>query len=75
MVTSGLPERNGNSHAQQLAYLALDILSYMATFMVEGITQSVDLRIGLHTGKRGHLYPQAINQIDRHLSQNGHLTV
>uniref|UniRef100_F7B751 Guanylyl cyclase C n=1 Tax=Monodelphis domestica TaxID=13616 RepID=F7B751_MONDO len=51
MVASGLPERNGNRHAVDIAKMALDILSFMGTFELQHLPGlPVWIRIGVHSG-------------------------
>lgn len=51
-MTSGLPKRNGNRHAEELANLALDLVHLMternAVFLDN---ETISLRIGINTGK------------------------
>ena len=52
MVASGLPKRNGNRHAGEIANMALDILSSVGTFKMRHMPEvPVRIRIGLHSGK------------------------
>ena len=51
MVVSGLPERNGNEHASEIALMALELLDAIKTFKIRHRPeQQLKLRIGLHTG-------------------------
>ncbi|KAM9671733.1 guanylyl cyclase C [Trichechus inunguis] len=51
MVASGLPKRNGNRHAVDIAKMALDIVSFMGTFQLEHLPGlPVWIRIGVHSG-------------------------
>ncbi|XP_015996027.2 heat-stable enterotoxin receptor [Rousettus aegyptiacus] len=51
MVASGLPKRNGNRHAVDIARMALDILSFMGTFELEHLPGlPIWIRIGVHSG-------------------------
>ncbi|XP_069739147.1 retinal guanylyl cyclase 1-like [Phaenicophaeus curvirostris] len=51
MVASGLPKRNGNRHAGEIANMALDILSSVGTFRMRHMPEvPVRIRIGLHSG-------------------------
>lgn len=53
MVASGLPKRNGDRHAVDIADMALDMLSFVKTFELlhlPGIP--LWIRIGVHSGKR-----------------------
>uniref|UniRef100_A0A669CG65 Guanylate cyclase n=1 Tax=Oreochromis niloticus TaxID=8128 RepID=A0A669CG65_ORENI len=51
MVASGLPNRNGNRHAVDIAHMALDILSFVGTFELEHLPGiPLWIRIGVHSG-------------------------
>ncbi|XP_068957551.1 guanylyl cyclase C [Petaurus breviceps papuanus] len=51
MVASGLPKRNGNRHAVDIAKMALDILSFMGSFELQHLPGlPVWIRIGVHSG-------------------------
>ncbi|XP_048400881.2 retinal guanylyl cyclase 2-like isoform X3 [Stegostoma tigrinum] len=51
MVVSGLPTRNGNRHAAEIANMSLDILSAVGTFKMRHMPDvPVRIRIGLHSG-------------------------
>ncbi|NWR73898.1 GUC2F cyclase, partial [Centropus unirufus] len=51
MVASGLPKRNGNKHAAEIANMSLDILSSVGTFKMRHMPEiPLKIRIGLHTG-------------------------
>lgn len=52
MVTSGLPKRNGNRHAVDIALMALDMLAFVGSFELlhlPGIP--LWIRIGVHSGE------------------------
>jgi len=52
MVVSGVPIRNGNKHAVNIANMALDLLHESKTFKIPNMpNESLKIRIGLHTGK------------------------
>ena len=52
MCVSGLPNRNGNKHAGEIASMALDLLSQCGQFTIRHMPDvPMRLRIGLHTGK------------------------
>ena len=52
MVASGLPERNGNRHAKEIALLSLDLLDQIRGIMVPHLENTpIHLRIGIHSGK------------------------
>lgn len=51
MVASGVPTRNGNRHAAEMANMSLDILSCIGTFKMRHMPSvKVKIRIGLHSG-------------------------
>ncbi|XP_006863562.1 PREDICTED: retinal guanylyl cyclase 1 [Chrysochloris asiatica] len=51
MVASGLPQRNGQRHAAEIANMALDILSAVGSFRMRHMREvPVRIRIGLHSG-------------------------
>lgn len=51
MVASGLPRRNGNRHAAEIANMALDILSSVRGFrMRHAPNVPICVRAGLHSG-------------------------
>ncbi|XP_021373989.1 atrial natriuretic peptide receptor 1-like [Mizuhopecten yessoensis] len=51
MVVSGLPARNGNQHAGQIASLALELLNAVLTFRIRHRPdKQLQLRIGIHSG-------------------------
>ncbi|XP_062993291.1 retinal guanylyl cyclase 1 [Elgaria multicarinata webbii] len=51
MVASGLPKRNGNRHAGEIANMSLDILSAVGSFRMRHMPEvPVRIRIGLHSG-------------------------
>ncbi|KAM4530764.1 guanylyl cyclase C [Odontesthes bonariensis] len=51
MVASGLPKRNGDRHAVDIAHMALDILSFVRTFELQHLPGiPLWIRIGVHSG-------------------------
>ncbi|XP_048473290.1 guanylyl cyclase C [Rhincodon typus] len=51
MVASGLPRRNGNRHAVDIARMALDILNFMGSFELPHLPDlPIWIRIGIHSG-------------------------
>nr|XP_057905300.1 guanylyl cyclase C isoform X2 [Doryrhamphus excisus] len=51
MVASGLPKRNGDRHAVDIAHMALDILSFVGTFELQHLPGiPLWIRIGVHSG-------------------------
>lgn len=51
MVVSGLPVRNGNCHAREIARMSLHLLQAVASFRIRHRpTDQLKLRIGIHSG-------------------------
>ena len=51
MVVSGLPDRNGDLHAKEIASMALEMLESVKTFKIRHMPEQIlQLRIGIHTG-------------------------
>ncbi|XP_067841462.1 retinal guanylyl cyclase 2 isoform X1 [Heptranchias perlo] len=51
MVASGLPKRNGNKHAAEIANMSLHILSSVGSFKMRHMPDiPVRIRIGIHSG-------------------------
>ncbi|GAB6027782.1 hypothetical protein CHUAL_002017 [Chamberlinius hualienensis] len=51
MVVSGLPVRNGNSHAREIARMSLALLNAVKSFLIRHRPQeALKLRIGIHSG-------------------------
>ena len=51
MVASGLPVRNGNRHASEVANTSFDLLKALGKFEVRHEPgRKIEIRIGLHTG-------------------------
>lgn len=52
MVASGLPLRNGNRHAGEIASMALTLLKKVEKFKIKHIPRErLKIRIGIHSGK------------------------
>ena len=52
MVVSGLPIRNGNNHAGEIASMSLLLLSAIKSFRIKHRPDdTLKLRIGIHSGK------------------------
>lgn len=52
MVVSGLPERNGDDHAREIALMALAILDAVNSFTIRHKPEAqLKIRIGIHSGK------------------------
>ena len=51
MVASGLPHRNGDLHAGQIADMSLNIVGSILTFRIRHMPErQLQVRIGIHTG-------------------------
>lgn len=51
MVVSGLPEKNGNLHAREVARMSLALLNAVLSFKIRHRpNEQLKLRIGIHTG-------------------------
>lgn len=51
MIVSGLPERNGNNHANEIAKVALELLDGVNRFQIpHKPDEKLQIRIGLHSG-------------------------
>ena len=51
MVVSGLPLRNGDQHAGEIASMSLHLLSAILSFTIRHMPeQKLQLRIGMHSG-------------------------
>ena len=51
MVVSGLPVKNGENHAREIARMSLRLLEAVKTFRIRHRpNKKLQLRIGLHTG-------------------------
>ena len=64
LVVSGLPVRNGNRHAGEIADMAFDILSLMTHFKIRHRPRmKLQLRVGLHSGNyvRSLFVPLSVN--------------
>ena len=58
MVVSGLPERNGDKHADEIAKMSLDLLAAVRQVTIPHMpNQRLQLRAGIHTGE---LHPCAV---------------
>lgn len=51
LCASGLPQRNGNKHAGEIADMALQLQHKIKNFYIQHLPgERVRLRIGIHTG-------------------------
>ena len=54
MVVSGLPQRNGMRHVDQIARMALDLVKAVDELELPHFSRrQLSVRIGIHTGKSG----------------------
>lgn len=52
MVVSGLPERNGDRHVDEIAKMALDLVAAVRQVSIPHMPdQKLQLRAGIHTGE------------------------
>lgn len=57
MVVSGLPIRNGDTHAGEIASMSLELLRAIKTFQITVIpNETLKLRIGMHSGNFKNIY-------------------
>ena len=51
LVASGLPTRNGNRHATEIANFSLQILEFVERYEIPGYPSTgLRIRVGMHTG-------------------------
>ena len=51
MIVSGLPVRNGNQHAKEIALMAFHILNAVKTFVIQHQKDNqLRIRIGINSG-------------------------
>uniref|UniRef100_A0A915BLZ7 Guanylate cyclase n=1 Tax=Parascaris univalens TaxID=6257 RepID=A0A915BLZ7_PARUN len=51
LCVSGLPQRNGNEHARNVAQMSFAFLKSLATFRIPHLpAERINIRIGIHTG-------------------------
>lgn len=56
MVVSGLPERNGDKHADEIAKMSLDLVAAVRQVLIPHMpNKRLQLRAGIHTGVRFYL--------------------
>ena len=52
MVVSGAPQRNGDLHVSEIAYLALAVLDAVTNYEIGHLPDDqLMIRIGIHTGE------------------------
>lgn len=68
MVVSGLPIRNGITHAREIAEMSLSLLEAVKSFKIRHRPdEQLKLRAGIHSGKNGHFFIYYLA-----LARNGH---
>uniref|UniRef100_A0A915BVB3 Guanylate cyclase n=1 Tax=Parascaris univalens TaxID=6257 RepID=A0A915BVB3_PARUN len=51
LCVSGLPKRNGNEHAREIANMALGFIESLSTFRIAQMPdERINIRVGIHTG-------------------------
>ncbi|EYC08171.1 hypothetical protein Y032_0067g3 [Ancylostoma ceylanicum] len=51
LCVSGLPHRNGNEHAKEVAEMSFELLRAIRTFRIPHLpNEKINIRVGLHTG-------------------------
>ena len=50
MIASGLPQRNGDQHAVEIALSALHIVHCVSSYRFPYVSEGLKIRIGCHTG-------------------------
>ena len=51
LVASGVPTRNGNRHAPEIANFSLQILEFVEHYKIPGFPNTqLQIRVGIHTG-------------------------
>lgn len=57
MVVSGLPERNGDKHADEIAKMSLDLVAAVRQVSIPHMpNKRLQLRAGIHTGVHFYLF-------------------
>lgn len=69
MVVSGLPERNGDKHADEIAKMSLDLVAAVRQVAIPHMpNKRLQLRAGIHTGERTHTLCTHVRTHHTHLS-------
>uniref|UniRef100_A0A9J2Q8S7 Guanylate cyclase n=1 Tax=Ascaris lumbricoides TaxID=6252 RepID=A0A9J2Q8S7_ASCLU len=56
LCVSGLPKRNGNEHAREIANMALGFIESLSTFRIAQMPdERINIRVGIHTAGQIHL--------------------
>lgn len=64
MVVSGLPIRNGDAHAGEIASMSLHLLAAVRRFTIRHRPgDTLMLRIGIHSGQHQFLKTRVLNQV------------
>ena len=57
MVSSGVPSRNGDNHAPEIAFFALDVMDSLKDLYIPHLLdRRYILRVGIHTGTDIYIY-------------------
>ena len=52
MIVSGVPVKNGDNHAKEIAAVSLDLVQCSKVFVIpHKPKQPLKIRVGIHTGK------------------------
>ena len=52
MIVSGVPVKNGDNHAKEIAAVSLDLVQCSKVFVIpHKPKQPMKIRVGIHTGK------------------------
>lgn len=63
MVVSGLPIRNGDNHAGEIASMSLHLLSAIKGFKIRHMPdETLKLRIGIHSGTKKHYRSRSLGE-------------
>ena len=51
MVVSGVPARNGDAHAKEVALMSIDLVKACASFIIPHFPEEpLKIRVGIHSG-------------------------
>lgn len=65
MIVSGLPTRNGDTHAGEIATTAMDLMSAIGGFKIAHMPDTkLRLRAGIHTGSYCFIFSFAFSKIN-----------
>jgi len=64
LVASGLPTRNGDRHAAEIASFSLDILENVERYKIPEYEETIlKIRVGIHTGTVHLAYVDAVSSV------------